>query len=216
MTAGIRQKVANASKLAGKTLTFVCNPADGSVAIAIKAYNEGTQIGVAYSSKGSARLVFTVPANIKDGNLIVLICSNVQDANAYAKFKSVGLYEGEYTAETLPEYQPKGYAAELAECQRYYVKLITQAFGFASSTNSALIPVSTPVQIRKTPTVLGKVNWLRTEGTQLPASNTADATFSSSAPGGNGVAITLTGATGLTQHKAIYIAVSNFALSADL
>ena len=30
------------------------------------------------------------------------------------------LYEGEYTAETLPEYQPKGYGAELTECQRYY------------------------------------------------------------------------------------------------
>lgn len=30
------------------------------------------------------------------------------------------LYEGEYTAETLPEYQPKGYGAELLECQRYY------------------------------------------------------------------------------------------------
>ena len=30
------------------------------------------------------------------------------------------LYEGYYTAETLPEYKPKGYGAELAECQRYY------------------------------------------------------------------------------------------------
>ena len=30
------------------------------------------------------------------------------------------LYEGEYTAETLPEYHPKSYGAELAECQRYY------------------------------------------------------------------------------------------------
>ena len=30
------------------------------------------------------------------------------------------LYEGSYTADTLPAYQPKGYAAELAECQRYY------------------------------------------------------------------------------------------------
>lgn len=30
------------------------------------------------------------------------------------------LYEGSYTADTLPPYQPKGYAAELAECQRYY------------------------------------------------------------------------------------------------
>ena len=32
----------------------------------------------------------------------------------------MALYEGEYTAETLPEYQPKVYGAELAECQRYY------------------------------------------------------------------------------------------------
>ena len=33
------------------------------------------------------------------------------------------LYEGEYTAETLPEYVPKGYAAELMECMRYYQTL---------------------------------------------------------------------------------------------
>ena len=32
------------------------------------------------------------------------------------------LYEGSYTADTLPPYTPKGYAAELAECQRYYIK----------------------------------------------------------------------------------------------
>ena len=30
------------------------------------------------------------------------------------------LYEGSYTANTLPAYQPKGYSAELAECMRYY------------------------------------------------------------------------------------------------
>lgn len=30
------------------------------------------------------------------------------------------LYEGSYTVDTLPPYVPKGYAAELAECLRYY------------------------------------------------------------------------------------------------
>ena len=35
----------------------------------------------------------------------------------------VALYEGEYTAETLPAYNYKGYAAELMECQRYYLHL---------------------------------------------------------------------------------------------
>ena len=33
------------------------------------------------------------------------------------------LYEGAYDASTLPAYQPKGYAAELAECQRYFERL---------------------------------------------------------------------------------------------
>lgn len=36
----------------------------------------------------------------------------------------VALYEGAYAADTLPPYVPKGYTAELAECQRYYVPLI--------------------------------------------------------------------------------------------
>ena len=34
--------------------------------------------------------------------------------------KHIALYEGEYTADTLPEYRPKGYGNELMECQRYY------------------------------------------------------------------------------------------------
>lgn len=37
-----------------------------------------------------------------------------------SKIKSAALYEGSYTADTLPPYVPKGYAAELAECMRYY------------------------------------------------------------------------------------------------
>lgn len=42
--------------------------------------------------------------------------------NTTLSFEWVALYEGEYTAETLPEYQPKGYSAELRECKRYYQK----------------------------------------------------------------------------------------------
>ena len=43
----------------------------------------------------------------------------------------VALYEGEYTAETLPEYQPKGYGAELAECQRYYQVIANNGICYA-------------------------------------------------------------------------------------
>lgn len=53
------------------------------------------------------------------------------------------LYEGAYTAETLPAYVYKGYAAELAECQRYYenswypgnTHQQNQMQGFVANTN---------------------------------------------------------------------------------
>lgn len=47
-----------------------------------------------------------------DGNVVIRLPTG--------SYLWAALYEGEYTAETLPEYQPKGYGAELAECQRYY------------------------------------------------------------------------------------------------
>ena len=40
--------------------------------------------------------------------------------NGAKTWRWAALYEGEYTAETLPSYMPKGYAHELLECQRYY------------------------------------------------------------------------------------------------
>ena len=50
--------------------------------------------------------------------------------------KWAALYGGVYSATTMPEYQPKGYGAELAECQRYleYTKYHV-AFGVAINGN---------------------------------------------------------------------------------
>ena len=70
------------------------------------------------------------------------------------------LYEGSYTADTLPPYTPKGYAAELAECQRYYVKLKNSrsgyqpfAIGVGNGYNQGIFNIQTPVQMRNVPTV---------------------------------------------------------------
>lgn len=82
---------------------------------------------------------YTIAAMKVDGTL--LVASGIA-SNAIGSFSSIvfaytyglwrfyisatgdylwaALYEGEYTAETLPEYRCKGYGAELAECQRYY------------------------------------------------------------------------------------------------
>lgn len=54
-------------------------------------------------------------------------------------FRWAALYEGSYTAETLPPYVPKGYAAELAECQRYYELLNNGSSQFVKAYNSSFI-----------------------------------------------------------------------------
>ena len=75
----------------------------------------------------------------------------------FTEVQWAALYEGEYTAENLPEYKPKGYAAELAECQRYY-----RYFGHPSSTamlfvgvayNATAMYCSLPFEMRIIPTV---------------------------------------------------------------
>lgn len=58
-----------------------------------------------------------------------------------ANIKAAALYEGSYDASTLPAYVPKGYAAELAECQRYYLPLNHQLLGsgYTFSDGAALL-----------------------------------------------------------------------------
>lgn len=67
------------------------------------------------------------------------------------------LYEGVYTAETLPPYTPKGYAAELAECQRYYRKLTdsTQNWGHLIKVDGDLpyCLVACDAPMRATPSI---------------------------------------------------------------
>lgn len=67
------------------------------------------------------------------------------------------LYEGAYTADTLPAYQYKGYAAELAECMRYYYRIKSYwkwlSAGICTNATTAIIPVHLPVAMRVAPTV---------------------------------------------------------------
>lgn len=62
------------------------------------------------------------------------------------------LYEGSYTADTLPAYVPKGYAAELAECLRNCKKLSAYGMYRASIINTntieIMIPLSVPMRIK--------------------------------------------------------------------
>lgn len=93
-----------------------------------------------------------------------LLTVNIKVAASYSKtFRWAALYEGEYTAETLPDYKPKGYGAELAECQRYAIMLgksdIAGGYpaivgtGTAASTSQIFIQCPIPTKMRVNPTV---------------------------------------------------------------
>ena len=68
--------------------------------------------------------------------------------------KWAALYGGVYSAATMPDYQPKGYGAELVECQRYYFRWIptytASALGFVVNwtTTSARAVIYLPAAMR--------------------------------------------------------------------
>ena len=63
-------------------------------------------------------------ARLAHNSFDLLVWSNADSVISY-KITHVGLFKGVYTAETISDYQPKGYSAELAECQRYLQRFRT-------------------------------------------------------------------------------------------
>ena len=85
--------------------------------------------------------------------------------------KWAALYEGSYTADTKPPYVPKGYAAELAECQRYFWRMKNSnnwgifAVGWEHTSTDTRYIVHFPVQMRIKPSVAYAGNFCVTVGT---------------------------------------------------
>jgi hypothetical protein len=96
---------------------------------------------------------------IPDGATQIMVAVQNNSPDTAAAFHPVwaALYEGTYTAETLPPYISKGHTAELAECQRYYYKFPngTNAYGYSGSSGTSIyIAFELPTIMRLTnPTV---------------------------------------------------------------
>jgi len=85
-------------------------------------------------------------------------CFTIRDGATRPMIWAV-LYEGEYTAENFPSYVPKGYAVELAECQRYYqryrevgsdapLNLMLNGYVTNSKTNlNVMFPIISPIRL---------------------------------------------------------------------
>lgn len=116
---GMTQLINNPSAFAGKTLTAAVKVKNVTTGSGLY-INDGSQKGIAITETG----VYTVTKEIAPDPTSILVqigSSGTTDAERVG-IEWIALYEGEYTAATLPEYQPKGYWAELAECQRYYIR----------------------------------------------------------------------------------------------
>ena len=143
----------------------------GTVVTAAVKWNDGTiQIARGTITRGNAWTWFY--SGTQNGSLVGVI-DNGDNRTSIFVVQSDGrktlvwaaLYEGSYDASTLPAYQPKGYAAELAECQRYYYQsndskhgqdgmIIRRAISIEGNTNSfSLESVELPTTMRVTPTI---------------------------------------------------------------
>ena len=90
-----------------------------------------------------------------EGNVLIRVNNNAGAANTVSLVWAA-LYEGEYTADNLPPYVPKGYSAELAECQRYFFQIGTYSpigNGYSVGSENARIAIVTPVEMRIKPSL---------------------------------------------------------------
>ena len=149
------QKIEPGKITAGSTYTLALKTADGTVYIGVvsaphepNSSSAGTGVGdIQIGTAAFFRLELT-----NDGLYQFRICVHISNT---LELVWAALYEGEYTAETLPEYQPKGYGAELLECQRYYVTLGTvSGMGYTYSTTTAYVNFILPVVMRVKPSVI--------------------------------------------------------------
>lgn len=179
-TAGIQQRIE--AKRFSNVMTFAVR---GVFPVACRLFvyigNGTVNFGQAYFQGDAAErtlvLKLTKPDGMTGDEVVnVYISPDTGSTGTAAVVRWAALYAGEYTAETLPPYVPKGYAAELAECLRYYrkIKANNETFsGYAANDVAyAFIPLQT---MRIAPTVTGGGKFYYTLGS-LQGTTTETAT----------------------------------------
>lgn len=150
-TAGIQQRIE--AKRFADVMTFAVR---GVFPVACRLFvyigSGATNFGTAYFQGDAAErtlvLKLTKPDGLTGDEVVnVYISPDTGSTGTAAVVRWAALYEGEYTAETLPPYMPKGYAAELAECLRYYRRITATNETFAgycaNGVSYCMIPLQT-------------------------------------------------------------------------
>ncbi len=159
-TAGIQQRIE--AKRFADVMTFAVR---GVFPVACRLFvyigSGTTNFGTTYFQGDAAErtlvLKLTKPDGLTGDEVVnVYISPDTGSTGTAAVVRWAAIYEGEYTAETLPPYVPKGYAAELAECLRYYRKIKADNETFAGYAARGVAYAFIPLQaMRIAPTVTG-------------------------------------------------------------
>lgn len=159
-TAGIQQRIE--AKRFADVMTFAVR---GVFPVACRLFvyigSGTTNFGTAYFQGDAAErtlvLKLTKPDGLTGDEVVnVYISPDTGSTGTAAVVRWAAIYEGEYTAETLPPYVPKGYAVELAECLRYYRKIKANNETFAGYAANGVAYAFIPLQtMRIAPTVTG-------------------------------------------------------------
>ena len=149
-TAGIQQRIE--AKRFADVMTFAVR---GVFPVACRLFvyigSGTTNFGTAYFQGDAAErtlvLKLTKPDGLTGDEVVnVYISPDTESTGTAAVVRWAALYEGEYTAETLPPYVPKGYAAELAECLRYYRRITATNETFAGYCANGVSYCTIPLQ----------------------------------------------------------------------
>ena len=134
------------------TYTFAAKFSDGYILCV-----SGTASQVQSADLGNAHITFYHQSEMPYPQVTISTLDDTQPIGLLW----AALYEGVYTADTLPPYIPKGYAAELAQCKRYYNIIPYDMDDYYVNANTAypsMYPVSFP-EMRIVPTVTLQESW---------------------------------------------------------
>jgi len=121
----IYQKIANHESILGKAVTLAVKHTGSDTPIIINCILPSAFASTTWTTYAT-KTVDNVMIDIFSSNGSLGATISVTNQSSVT-FEWAALYEGTYTEATLPTYVPKGYAAELLECQRYYHLYATQA-----------------------------------------------------------------------------------------
>ena len=142
LTAGdawMAQNVQSSEAKVGTTYTLVVGFSDGTFTLCTGALPAGETSWTEFAGENDDNCYVRM-AKITGA---VISCSFKPKKAVVATWAA--LYEGTYTADTLPPYVPKGYAAELAECMRYAIVLPNQMRIRAATISNNTLEVFVPL-----------------------------------------------------------------------